>query len=667
MVTPYPAWFSTWGNALRQLADRPATLFLIILAINALARPYSNCAHDARLYSLQVLNQAENGAYADDIFLRYGSQDQFSIFSRIVGPLAAHFGVKPTFFVLYLVFNTLFLWGLFRLIRRLFDDPLIATASLVFLVTGEMLYGGHGIFAVHEQFFTPRLVAVTLVLHALERLVAHRFVSAFLLVAIALTFHPLMAFGGLLIWLGYVAWVLVGARGFTIGFAAACAASILVVAIPAAGVRLFGQIDDDWHAMIRLSALYNYPDAWSYTDWLNHAVALGLGVAAVAWLFQGDLVRRPFFLVLTLSAVMGLLMTTIASLSPYALLFQGQPYRAVWILKIMQIPLGFMVLSRLMGAPDFLSRLVTLALATFFLVTTYSVNEWLLCLFAAPIALFGWRLLDQPSRSDWWWWAGVTTLFLGTTGWMLYRWGFIVAQRDVLLHIFDRVDFVRLLTISVPPAIWLIGTLVVVTSFANAGEQRALRWVCAAAWLGTPTFYFGLDMSVAGRTQYTRHGADITFVKTTLADRHGERLPTVYSSLGRPEYVWIDLRATSFYDGLQAAGVMFNRKTAVELQRRIDLVCKFEMDRIRKDSLLMTDDGKAFAERLYKTPFDGPPPTADDLVRLCAEPGLDYVVIPQEFPGLYSATNGRIYVYECSKVRNNAGLAMNARSARDSR
>ena len=74
--------------------------------------PVSITGHDARLYSLQALNQAENGAYANDVFLSYGSQDQYSVFSRLVGPMVAAIGLRTVFFLLYLIFNTLFLWAL---------------------------------------------------------------------------------------------------------------------------------------------------------------------------------------------------------------------------------------------------------------------------------------------------------------------------------------------------------------------------------------------------------------------------------------------------------------------------------------------------------------------------------------------------------------------------
>lgn len=659
MVATLPAWLGKCADALRRLADQPVTLFLLLLALNGLARPYWNCAHDARLYSLQVINQAEDGAFADDVFLRYGSQDQFSIFSRVVGPLAAAFGVRSTFFALYLLFNTYFIWGLFSLVRRLFADPVISTSALIFLVVGDLYYGGHGIFTVHEQFFTPRLVAVALVLHAFERLLAQRFFATFLLLALAMAVHPLMAFGGVLISVGYVAWLFLGPRIFLGGVGVSLLAAMLVLLIPPVALKLFGQIDDDWHEMVRLAVLYNYPDAWSGIDWINHVVAFGLGIAASVWLFRSDPVRAPFFVIATLVAAVGLAMTTFASMSPYALLFQGQPYRVEWVLKIVQIPLGFMVIARWGQATSLSAKFVTLGLGAFFLVCSYAPQEVVLCLFALPPAVYCWRFVDKPTRPDWWWWSALSAMLIAAAAWMVYRWGFIIAERDAILGYYDRADFFRVLTQCVPPALWLTGAVLLFSRFRTASALKAMRWGCAVCALAIPSLVFGLDLSPQGRILATRHGADIAFAHEVIAksSRDPRRVPTVYSSLGRAEMVWLDLHATSYFDPVQTAGVMFNRNTAFELRRRIDLVRKFEMERLRQEALFMTDDGKAVIERLYHTPFEGPPPNEADLLQLCAEPGLDYVVIPQEFPGLYAATNGRVFVYECSKVRATAALS----------
>src|SRR5207237_2077272 len=122
MTTASPTWLSRSLEAVHELAARPGCLFCLLLALNALARPYAQFAHDARLYSVQVLHQLEPEVYAGDLFLRFGSQDQFSLFSRLAAPLVSFLGLEASFFALYLVFNALFLWGLKKFVEALIDD-----------------------------------------------------------------------------------------------------------------------------------------------------------------------------------------------------------------------------------------------------------------------------------------------------------------------------------------------------------------------------------------------------------------------------------------------------------------------------------------------------------------------------------------------------------------
>src|SRR5438874_1165283 len=100
MTTTPPTWSDRAFEAIGKLAAPPWSLLLVLLAVNALARPYAGITHDARLYSAQVLNQIDPTVYGDDIFFRYGSQDQFSIFSRFVAPVVRLLGLETAFFLL---------------------------------------------------------------------------------------------------------------------------------------------------------------------------------------------------------------------------------------------------------------------------------------------------------------------------------------------------------------------------------------------------------------------------------------------------------------------------------------------------------------------------------------------------------------------------------------
>ncbi len=77
------------AGLLARLADSAVAMWLVLLAVNAIGLPYRSRFHDGILYGFQVQNAAERGRFQDDLFLRYGSQDSFSVFSlaaRAAGP-----------------------------------------------------------------------------------------------------------------------------------------------------------------------------------------------------------------------------------------------------------------------------------------------------------------------------------------------------------------------------------------------------------------------------------------------------------------------------------------------------------------------------------------------------------------------------------------------------
>lgn len=636
---------------------------MLLLAVNAIARPCSITAHDARLYSLQALNQAELGAYADDVFLRFGSQDQLSLFSRIVGPLVGLLGLRLAFFLLYVVFNTLFLLALFRLVRALIDDGLIATLALIYLVAAPLHYGGGDIFTVHEQFFTPRVVGTTFTLFALERLLRGRYVTAACLLLPGLLMHPLMAFGGVMIWAGFVSCTCLSPRVFAwLVIGSLFAFAMLLLGAPLIAARLFGSMDADWHHSLRLAVGYNYPDTWPLKDWLNVAVSLALPVVACVQLFRADPVRRRFCLAVVLAGAVGLAVHVAASFLPYALLFQGQPYRVLWILKVVQVPLGFLLIACWSEAPSLAARLAALALVAFFCVIYYIAQEFKIFALAIAASLVLSRL-GAPAAG--WWWHGTARGFvLGAIGWMAYRWQFFIEQRDLIAQRFDLNELVLFELVS---PIFLIAGIAVLAAYwlRSPAGFAVLRWSTAAIALVTPIALFATEISPAFQRDHTRHGSDMAFVHAFI-EEHGagqSRHPSVYCPRNRADLLWIDVKATSYFSILQTAGVMFNRQTALEIERRIPLVNTFEMAQQRREEVFPDEPKRLGMANLFKLDFNCPEPTQEDLVRLCQEPGLDYVVIPQEFPGLYSASNGRLFVYECYKVKNASFSARGERSA----
>jgi hypothetical protein len=635
------------------LTHRPACLLALLLALNAFARPYGGLLHDARLYSMQVLNQLEGGTYADDLFLRYGSQDQFSIFSRMVAPVVGVFGLHTAFFLLYLAFTALFHFALMRFVLVLIEDRVVAVLALVFLAVSPLPFGGLKVFNVQESFLTPRILTNALVLFALERTLKERWGTALAGLVPAMFLHPIMAFGGLLIWAGCFA-VACLRRNLNIALSVGCfALGATALAYEPLGARVFGLMDADWRAMVLDASAYNFPSQWAPQDWINVAVSIAVPIWAAGSLPHHKRARRRFLYVAAAAGIAGTVGTSLAAELPYALLFQGQPYRVLWILKVLQVPLGFWLIRRWAGAAELPRRLTALGLLFYFSLTVYAGSELLLpVIVLAFMMLRAWVLAEDISRH--WWRLTAVSIIVAALAWSAYKWLILVQFRDQLLYRIDAYDYAQRFVEHLGPVFWLIAATALVIELARlrvtparfAGGLAGLALLCQAT-------LFVVSNTTAYREGYTRFGADVTFVRDHLVQRHitGAPLPTVYSDWGRVDHVWVDLHTKSYFDWAQVVGVLFNKQTAAEGRRRAALVAPFAMDRLREEGAFIPAVFRDALGRLHRLPLDCAEATEDDVARLCREPGLDYVILKQEFPGLVAAGNGRVFIYDCHQVR----------------
>src|SRR4051794_12617048 len=160
------------GRHLSTLAAHRTCLLFGLLACNALFLPYHSRYHDAVLYEFQVANQETGGRFAGDLFFEFGSQDRYSLFSKVMAPLARAVGRPAAFWLFYLGANGLFYLGLIRLTEALVPDRVVSSLALIWLAVVQVPLGGLMIFHVNEPFTTPRLIANALVLLGLERLLA---------------------------------------------------------------------------------------------------------------------------------------------------------------------------------------------------------------------------------------------------------------------------------------------------------------------------------------------------------------------------------------------------------------------------------------------------------------------------------------------------------------
>jgi hypothetical protein len=77
--------------------SKPGMVVLMLLGVTtwALSHAYAGIFHDAGLYTLQALARLSPESLSSDVFLKFGSQDRFTLFSPIYAATAHWLGVEP--------------------------------------------------------------------------------------------------------------------------------------------------------------------------------------------------------------------------------------------------------------------------------------------------------------------------------------------------------------------------------------------------------------------------------------------------------------------------------------------------------------------------------------------------------------------------------------------
>lgn len=641
------------ARSLQKLAASPGTLLLTLLALNALFLLYRGRHHDDVLYRAQVVNQVEDGRLAGDLFFRFGSQDNYSAFSRVAAPLAGAIGVPAMFLLLYVAARAVFFWSLIRIVHRLVPDRQAATLGLLAIAVCNPILGGFDAFHVNENFFTPRVLASSLVLLALERVLAGRLLTAAAVLAAAMAMHPLMAFPGVLFLFIWCVLRYVPSRvALFLGVAAVAAVTTILLVRPL-GLRLFGYMDAAWYAEVVGRHTCLMSTEWSTRDWMR--VMATAAVTFSGWaLLRGDRRAGDFLASLTAVALLGMVGSLVVCWFPYAVLVQGQPFRALWIAQAVQYPLAILLAKR-WWASGSTGRVSAVLLLGFLATGPLGPTDLLIgagCFLALAAVL---RHAPTSLKANWDWLSVAAALvlvsalqfgrYLSPT---LKGWGEWCALLGLNSCIHNLVD-------QLAPGLRLVLALAVVVALAGlVGFGRWFRLAALVALLVIQLFGAITSEMPAFQDQAELDKDDVRFVREYIVERthHNPRTPTVYWPTRRVDTLWFDVGVNSYCSAPQFAGTVFSRETAFEGARRAKLGSPFEMDLLRREYAMLPPEAAAELRPLFQISLQADPPQSDDLLELCSDENLDFVVARQGFAGLYAATNGTWYIYDCRELRS---------------
>jgi hypothetical protein len=610
-----------------------AALVLLPVALWCLTHRYLGLVGDAGLYAIQALSRT-NAGLAHDVFLNNASQDRYTIFSPIYAFFIKRFGLQEAAISLLVLFKVCFSVSAWAFARKLFDAR-AALLTIALLIVVPIEYGAFHVFRVSEDMLTARSMAEALAMTGLCLHVFGRKNAGLALAVFALTIHALMALPMVLLLLS----LRVSTR-MTLLSALAAIATVLCMAFAAAMMphwtpRLLRVMDPNWLDMVRERSQFVFLQLWRLPDWESNSrpfVSLALGMLVI----RDERVRTLCAAAMIVGAA-GLAIAFVAGVvGPVAVLLQGQAWRWAWVTGLTSV---------LMLAPTVLQiwrceRCGPLCAALLLAGWLVSALDGVYLIAAALCLWYGRRHIAAGAAS-----------YLRAAAVLI---GVLVLARMI------GSGWVEL---SSPPAHagTESGTLVIARKLLGVdcvGVVLAFllsSWALSVRSIALPA---AMALALATATAFAAPGA----LENPLAEGTSTQIeefsdwraaippgdnvfivPRYYTA----GFAWFTLQRPSYLTVDQSSGVIFSRATAVEIRRRSEVLLPMEEQDWRLLSRRATHGGKFDAAAL--------PLTRDRLVRICADPELNFVVaredvgfdpIRHHHSGIWDGWN----LYDCRQV-----------------
>jgi hypothetical protein len=621
-----------WSSHGFQSKITVAALVLTALTTWLILRGYHGLLGDAQLYAFQALARIQPHL-ANDLYLQNTSQDQFTIFSPVYAWFIEHLGLERAARWLTLLFTGWFLAAAWSAARVLTNRN-GAWLAVIFLLIVDGSYGGASVFRFSEEFLTARLPAEALIVTSLAYYFRGRNVLAIALAIAALFVHPLIALPGVLL----LVCLSIPARSSVM---AAVLGALAALAISGAATRfawvsaLLPVMDLAWLNVVQERSQFLFLQLWSFRDWeLNARPFFYLTFIAIA--LESPQIRR-LCMAAGIVGLSGLAVSLFAgALGPVAMLVQGQAWRWVWMATFVSALLLPAMILQIWQDKSNGPLCAILLIAG---LTLRGVNGTA----CVSLGLILWLMRsDIPVRAGTVFrcmsWVSVPAI----VGWILVRDRAIL---DSAIHTSEAAAQVRDV-FGLPFLVTLAAALVwwCLRSSRNAWTPTLL---CAALlalsmYLLPAAFKQSRILAaVADIAEFRDWESAIPSTSTVLVTPPRDVGTFVWFTLQRPNYLALD----------QSAGVVFSRMTAMEVQRRSQVLLP-----------LMDPNWKILAHLRAGTAdprrHDAPtrPLTAAILSEICTDSQLGFVIATQDVgfdpllrkkAGPWTGWN----LYDCRKVR----------------
>jgi hypothetical protein len=601
------------------------TLVLMLTVLWLLMHGYQGFAGDAQIYAFQALSRI-HPALSADLYLHNTSQDRYTVFSPFYAWFIGWIGLDNAARLLTLFFTVWFLTAAWTLAAALTTSA-AAWLAVAFLVIVAGDYGAAGVFHIAESFLTARLPAEALIVIAFAcHFRGMKRVGVVLAIA-ALFVHPLMAFPGLLLLICLWLPMRLSIMGAIVGVFAALGVALAAAMLPAVA-RVFTVMDAPWMEVVQERSQFLFLQLWSAHDWdINLRPLIYLTFIALA---AEEKLIREFCGAGLLVGACGLAVALVGSLiGPVAALVQGQAWRWDWIacfISILLLPATLLRISRDQTCGP---------LCAVLLIGGWVVSpHWgALCVL---LALILWSLRRRVSDRaiPYFRWMAVFSAIAALT-WVI---------SNSLRHVSMAMS-----TIGNMPGVKVAAALLFALLWRRLRSARS-PWpalIVSAALLTASIFILP-----ASFTQARSLGTDSDM--QAFSD-WSDAIPPTSTVFVAPthdvgSFVWFTLKRPNYLALDQSAGVVFSRKTALEVRRRSEVLLP-----VTDPTWKILSGIRRGAAKIKDNPPTRPL-TAASLIQICGDPKLGFVISPEDvgFDPLRHTREGPWKdwnLYDCQRVR----------------
>lgn len=603
------------------------TLVVYAAAIWLFYHPYMGIWHDGLFYAGQALRHLYPDRFSRDLFFLYGSQDDFSIFSRLYAPMIRWIGLNGATMALLLLAQALWLLGAVALIRKFYQGH-FRWVSLILLFALPRYYGSQELFRFAEPFLTSRIFAEAFSLLAIALSLNRRPLASAAACATAFLFHPIMASPA-------VAYLVFARINLKTAAALSATGLILLVILGFLPEGILPAplkpMDAHWHALAVMRSPFSFIDQWSAAEY-GQVIFMG-SILAWASCFAPSRIRSISRIVLLISATF-VLASFIGTFTRTAILVQAQPWRVLWLTKLFAILAAVWLYAEYWNRRQ-LHRIILLALA----LPAISTISW--TGFLSPILFF---LLWHQERHP----EIILSGFAKSAVAALLGGAFFISlaaspeMMDLYLGI-EPSDFLDILFKLFPPFGWLLFILPFFYCHWFS-KTRITRFIA----LLLPFYLVIVAACYWDRHKFGKENACIWDPGClSEMDAYLPKNAVVYfqDSLAIP---WLVLKRANYASFEQAAGIRFNRDTALEANRRLTLLYEIGFT----DRILHWNHREAAKDNVKKGVI-----SFEALKSFCKREPVDFLILksnfPQGSPKILEVNNlkTKYYLYDCKFLK----------------